>query len=539
MKSPFLLLSIFGMLFSCSTKQKEIIIPQVEIVEPQEKFDSYLIENLNSVLKKNNFSDKNRIEQFYKKNNYKAVWLTDSLNLNVLGDSLYRIINHANYYGLESRDYKFQQLQKIVKQLKEKKTSDILNEDVTLLEIILSDSYMLFGKHLNFGKIENIDSLSTLKRKLFSIDLPNYYANAVAKDSVLERLFDLQPQHKAYEYLQKSLQSYLKQASFSSNEIKVSSFRVDSLNAYNQARKVLELHKYISQNASDSIFINGLKKFQVSHGLTADGVVGRNTAKALSKSPLEYYQNAAVSLERWRWKNRWNSSYIYVNIPSYSLEYFKNDSLLSKHNVVVGSVKNKTLEIYSKLNHLVAYPYWNVPTSISVKEILVKVKKDSSYMKKNNYEIFSNKFKKMNLDSIKWDTIHKKNFHYYIRQKGGVSNSLGLVKFKFYNKYSIYLHDTPTKRHFYLDIRAKSHGCVRVQNALKLTDEILKYDKNIFTLDTVYAYIKKKEEKTMRLTNKLPIYIHYITCVGNKDNELTFYKDIYGYDEKVRKELFD
>ncbi len=539
MKYPLLILLIFSIIYSCSlkTEEEKIIIPEIQ-PQPQEEIHSYLAKNLNEILKENIFFNKDWIENFYQKNNYKAVWVNDSLHLNTLGDSLLNIFNHANYFGLDSKDYKSDDFQKLIKRLKKVKSLDNMYKEVALLELFLSDNYMLFGKHLNFGKIENIDSLTTIERKLFTIDLPKYYATAVEKDSIFDYLFALQPQHEGYKNLQNALQKYIKLAELSKEKINVINYKEDSLKTYKQAKEALINHRYILKRSSDSEFISGLKKFQTDHGLTNDGVVGKNTAMALSISPLEYYQNAAISLERWRWKKAWEPTFIYVNIPAYFIKFYKNDTLQFRSNVVVGTVRNKTPEVYSKLNYLVAYPYWNVPTSISVNEILVKAKKDTSYMERNNYEVFSNKFKRISLDSIKWDTIYKKNFHYYIRQKGGTSNALGLVKFIFNNKYSIYLHDTPTKYYFYRDIRAYSHGCIRVQNALQLADTLLNIDNNLFTLDSVYAYIDKKKEKNMMFNKKLPLYIQYITCTVNANNRLIFYKDIYGYDEKVRKILF-
>ena len=541
MKYPLLILLVFSFIYSCSLKTKEeekiIIIPKIQS-HPQEEIHSYLAKNINEILKENTFFNKDWIEKFYQKNNYKAVWVNDSLHLNTLGDSLLSIFDHANYYGLDSKDYKSGELKKLIKRLKKVNSTDKMYKEATLLELFLSDNYMLFGKHLNFGKIENVDSLTTIKRKLFTVDLPKYYASAFEKDSVIDYLLDLQPQHEGYKNTQNALRVFLKKASLSKKIIKVINYKEDSLKAYKQAKKSLVNHRYILKKSSDSVFINGLKKFQTDHGLTSDGVVGKNTAMALSISPFEYYQNAAISLERWRWKKVWKPTFIYVNIPAYFIKYYKNDTLQFRSNVVVGTVRNKTPEVYGKLNHLVAYPYWNVPTSISVNEILVNAKKDTAYMERNNYEVFSNKFKEISLDSIKWDTIHKKNFHYYIRQRGGTSNALGLVKFIFDNKYSIYLHDTPTKYYFYRDIRAYSHGCIRVQKALQLADTLLISDKNKFTLDSVFAYIDKKEEKKMIFTKKLPLYIQYITCTSDKNNRLIFYKDIYGYDEKVRKILF-
>ena len=186
-----------------------------------------------------------------------------------------------------------------------------------------------------------------------------------------------------------------------------------------------------------------------------------------------------------------------------------------------------------------AYPYWHVPKSISVNEILVKAKKDSSYMKRNNYEVFTKQREKVDTEQINWDNINRNNFNYYIRQKGGSSNALGLVKFIFANKYSIYLHDTPTKYHFQRELRAYSHGCVRVQDALDLADNILKYDDNEYTIDSIYSYVERRIEKKMMIEEKIPVYIQYITCETDQNNTILFYKDIYNKDKNLIKLMFN
>ena len=205
----------------------------------------------------------------------------------------------------------------------------------------------------------------------------------------------------------------------------------------------------------------------------------------------------------------------------------------------MGKIKNKTPEVYSKLSYLVAYPYWHVPKSISVNEILIKAQKDSSYIKRNSYEVFTNQRERVDTESINWEEINRDNFNFYIRQKGGSSNALGLVKFIFANKYSIYLHDTPTKYHFQRELRAYSHGCVRVQDALDVAKHILEYDNNQFTIDSINSYVSKRREKKMMLEKKLPIYIQYITCETDQNNRIIFYHDIYNKDKDLIKIMFN
>ncbi len=124
-------------------------------------------------------------------------------------------------------------------------------------------------------------------------------------------------------------------------------------------------------------------------------------------------------------------------------------------------------------------------------------------------------------------------FRYLIRQKGGGSNSLGLVKFIFPNKHAIYLHDTPSKRLFKSEIRAYSHGCVRVEKAMSLAEHLLTSDQNKYNLDSIYNSIRKRKEKPFKLNKTVPVYIYYFTTSVDENDRLTFYQDIYGIDRKL------
>jgi murein L,D-transpeptidase YcbB/YkuD len=140
---------------------------------------------------------------------------------------------------------------------------------------------------------------------------------------------------------------------------------------------------------------------------------------------------------------------------------------------------------------------------------------------------------------VDWSSVTKNNFNYYIRQQGGGANALGLVKFIFPNKHSIYLHDTPTKYHFDLETRAYSHGCIRVHKAMDLAKFLLEDDENKYTIDSVYKYIDKKKEKHMSLNKKLPIFLYYFTAEADSAGSVKFYDDVYGLDKKLIKELIN
>ena len=534
MKLPLYFIFLIIGIFSC-TKNKSPIKQDPPKRNLAIEFVNDFRQHYNNNITKN---DK-ILDTFYALTTFQPVWINDSLLLNKAGKDFITILANANHYGLEPKQYSIDKIQKIFKDLQESDTTKNRIGFAVLLEKLLTNNYFIFGKHLNYGLIENVDTLTTLPRKEFKINMLDYLLIAQKKDSVINYLLNLQPKHDSYRKLQTGLVKFIKASTLSQEKVKVESFKSDTLKAIVQAKKALVLHNYITNKTTDTIFIRGLRKFQYEHGLKPDGVIGTNTAKALSKSPYEYYQSAAVSLERWRWKTAWEKDFIHVNIPTFNLLISLGDTLKNEHRIVVGSLRNRTPEVYSKLSYIVAYPYWHVPKSISVNEILVNQKRDPEYIPNNNYEIFTKNLEQVSSAVINWDTISSSNFNFYFRQKGGSANALGLVKFIFDNKYSIYLHDTPTKYNFFRELRAYSHGCIRVQNAIEMADDILQYDENIFTVDSIYSYVEKREEKKMMLTKKLPVYIQYIVCDTDEDDTIIFYKDIYKKDEEIIKLLFD
>ncbi len=477
------------------------------------------------------------VKDFYKEINYSTVWINDSIQLNQNGNRLLQQLHQSKNYGLDARLYPLDKLRELSLKLSETEEVEKRYAIASQMDVLLSYFYMVHGKHLNYGILESIEKHTTVPRKLFTINLPNYLKQAYEADSIMERLYDLQPKHNEYHNLQKGLEKYLTTASLSTEKVSVVNFRKDSIKSKAQAKKALILHQYLSEENKDSLFVVALEKFQKEHALKPDGVVGSNTAKALSISPNEYYQRLVVDLERWRWKETFSPTRIYVNIPSYELQLFKNNNLVDKHIVVVGSYRNQTPEMVDSLTYVISYPYWNVPRKISVKEILGKIKRDSTYLSRNGYEIMTKDRQTVDPTSVDWESVNSRNFNYLIRQGGGNSNALGLVKFIFPNKDAIYLHDTPSKHFFKKERRAYSHGCVRVQNALKLAEYLLDEDENKYDIEAVNSSIKKKTEKWIRLNNKVSIYLQYVTTAADNLGNITFYEDVYKLDKPLMKDL--
>ena len=476
-------------------------------------------------------------QEFYKIHDYKPVWLNNEVLLNDRGQELFELLKNARYFGLEPRYYSFTRLDSLLTGLNNEKSLEEKLTKAAALEGLLTEKYFLMGKHLNHGLIKETDTFSSLPRKSFKVNLPEYLKKAQESDSVIPYLLALQPDHFPYKKLQTALERYVRNTKLVREKVAVPSKKTDSLGAISSARKALVIHQYLKDTLSEVRYLEALKEFQKNHGLNPDGVVGVNTAAALSRSPYEEYQSAAVSLERWRWKPVWKKDFVYVNIPSCHLWFVENNVLKSEHRVVVGSKGNNTPEVYSKLDHLVAYPFWHVPRSISVNEILAKAKNNPAYLARNNYEVIVDS-KIVSPETIQWDTINDANFRMRIRQKGGTGNALGLVKFIFNNPYAIYLHDTPSKYHFEREVRTYSHGCIRVKDALLLADKILEFDENIYTLDSINHYVEMRKQKAMPVKKQIAIYIQYVVCEGEDNGRIVFYQDVYRQDVAIKNHMF-
>ena len=279
-----------------------------------------------------------------------------------------------------------------------------------------------------------------------------------------------------------------------------------------------------------------LKNFQKRHGLTETGVLNKNTLAELNTPTSERIRQIMVNLERLRWlPQEIEPECIIVNIPEFKLHVFENNKPISESKVVVGRMATQTSIFRGELSTVVLNPYWGIPNSIAVNEILPKLKKSTSYLSRNRIEVFG-KNGIVNPNTVNWSQ-YQKNLPYTFRQKPGANNSLGKIKFLFPNNYSIYLHDTPAKGLFGETNRAFSHGCIRVQNPKKLAEYILRNDPK-WTIQAIENELKTDIEKKISVKPVIPVYLLYLTAWVDHSVQLNFRKDIYGFDKKLALEIF-
>jgi L,D-transpeptidase YcbB len=216
----------------------------------------------------------------------------------------------------------------------------------------------------------------------------------------------------------------------------------------------------------------------------------------------------------------------------------ENGSVVHETRVIVGKPTNRTPTFSSAISYLIVNPYWNVPTSIVSKEMLPEIRADPyDYFARQGFQVFARvggRFRQVDPSYVDWYSVNPRSVQ--IRQVPGDDNALGRIKFMFPNQHSVYLHDTPSKRLFQRDVRALSHGCVRVENPLDFADALLARaapDWNSKRLEKLYG----GPERRVNLDTPVPVHLVYFTTSVDTDGTLHHFDDIYGYDAAMAAKL--
>ncbi|MPT32902.1 MAG: L,D-transpeptidase [Chryseobacterium sp.] len=246
-------------------------------------------------------------------------------------------------------------------------------------------------------------------------------------------------------------------------------------------------------------------------------------------------EKIVINMERLRWVDTEDTTYILVNIPSYTLEFHQKGTV-SDFKVIIGKPTTKTPVLKSSINYFTTAPDWKVPQSIFVKEMLPKILKNKSYLTDHHYSVYDKQGNEVEITSSKLKEIRQNPYKYSVRQSSGCDNALGAVVFRFENSYGVYLHDTSQKQLFNKDERAFSHGCIRVENAKELASLLLKNDGSENKIPILENAMADYQRKDFVLKQPVPIIITYLTCLI-KDGKPVLYKDIYHFDDSLENKF--
>lgn len=293
----------------------------------------------------------------------------------------------------------------------------------------------------------------------------------------------------------------------------------------------------------DAELVQAVKAFQIQNGLRPDGVVSGETLRLLNVPVADRIDQLIVNMERWRWiPKRFEPDYLLVNIPDYTLHVMEGGKEAFNMRVIVGKALNATPVFSDEMEYVVLAPYWNVPYSIIDKELRPKLAADpQGTLDRLDMEVVKGAGAKavpVDPNTIDWATLTDKTWKYTLRKRPGPKNDLGDVKFIFPNSNDVYLHDTPHDELFSQVKRGFSHGCVRVQEPLKLAEYLLR-KKPGWDMTKIQETIAGGKEQYVSLPEHLPVYLVYFTAWVDDNGNVNFRDDIYGHDRALAKEYFN
>lgn len=295
-----------------------------------------------------------------------------------------------------------------------------------------------------------------------------------------------------------------------------------------------------SPDIFDDELAAAVMRFQSRHGLTADGLVGRASLAALNQPIQNRINQIIVNLERWRWlPESLGERYVIVNIAGFSLDVIEAGESTMQMRVVVGRPYRRTPVFSDTIRYLVLNPSWEVPTRIATQDKLPLIRENPGYLADQGFNVLQGwgaDERSIDPATVDWSTVTASNFPYRLRQGPGPLNALGLVKFMFPNRFSVYLHDTPSRNLFAEDARAFSSGCIRLERPLDLA-ELLLGDNEAFPRTEIDRIIEQGREQTVSLPRPIPVHLLYWTVWVDDTGTLQFRDDIYGRDQPVLQEL--
>jgi L,D-transpeptidase YcbB len=290
----------------------------------------------------------------------------------------------------------------------------------------------------------------------------------------------------------------------------------------------------------DAPLVAAIKGFQDRHGLGADGALGASTYAALTTPMAQRVRQIELTLERWRWIPVFDTPPIIVNIPEFRLFAFNTtaDRVASilQMPVIVGQIypSKRTPIFVGDLRFVIFRPYWDVPRSITLHEMLPQIRAHPDYLERNNFEIVRGESDDATIMSPTPDTIAALAAgELRLRQRPGEDNALGLIKFLFPNAHNVYMHSTPAHRLFLASRRAFSHGCIRVSDPTALAAYVLRNTGETWDSARIDAAMHDTHSLRIELRDPIHVMILYGTAMATEAGPVQFFDDIYGHDRKL------
>ena len=458
------------------------------------------------------------VESFYAARQYAPLW-TDQGALNARGKAAIAHLAGVSSDGLDPSDYPVPAF---------RPGAD--PQAVAEAELKLVDSVITFARHAQMGRVHYSRVAGDILYKETPPDPAAVLANVAKANDVRQALDSYMPQHPAYKALKAKLAEARGQTVEPTPESRPLAIpEGPTLRAGDSDSRVVLLRKRLNladqtSTKYDKQVVEAVKSFQDKAGLETDGSLGPVTLRALNggaakpRGRQDVVNIILANMERWRWApHDLGKAHVVLNVPSFTLKVFNDGKQIWETRVVVGKPETPTPILTETMKYITVNPTWNVPPSIIYNEYLPALQQDPSAMSRMGIRVVQN-----NDGSIR------------MYQPPGDGNALGRIRFNFPNKFLVYQHDTPDKHLFARDVRAYSHGCMRVQDPLKYGEVLLSIvrPKEGYTVDRLRK-MYGPEEREITFPTPIPVHITYETAYVDEAGKLVIRDDIYNRDSKT------
>ena len=469
--------------------------------------------------------------EFYQERGFEPIWVDRSRDARKRLGALFAAFEDSAAHGLPQGLFDARAIRNDIRSIR-------TSADLGVVEGKITRAYLQYAQMIQFGVVRPGAVDEEIKRKRAKIDQRSYLTNLVASDAqaFFQRIY---PQNSEYARLLQEKERLFGIIARGGWGAPVTGGK---LQPGDRGQHVVSLRNrliavgYLKRTLTDRFDADiqrAVQAFQLDHGMAGDGIVGDGTRAELNKSPEDRLAAILVAMERERWTNfERGSRHVLVNLADFSAKIMTNGRIEFQTRSVVGTNKDdqRSPEFSDEMEHMVINPTWNVPRSIAVKEYLPAFQKDPNAHGYLNMLDASGQI--VSRDQVDFATFDEDTFPFDLKQPPSTRNALGLVKFMFPNRHNIYLHDTPSKSLFAREVRAFSHGCIRLQDPFDFGYALLSVQSSD-PKGEFHRALNSGVETVIPLDKHVPVHLIYRTAVTKPTGGMTYRRDIYGRDAKI------
>jgi len=472
---------------------------------------------------------------FYRGQSFDGLWVGSDPQVQERRNALLTALSEAHRHGLPTNRY---DVDRIVADLRAAtSTAEQGRMDVELSRIFLD-----YASDVHSGILDPGQTISAIKREAPVLDEAQLLADFLSTNAPAAFLRDLAPSSPEYVRLMRqklALEEIVLTGGWgpavTSGSLAPGAEGAQVVALRNRLMAMGYMDRSVTRSYDDAV-LRGVQSFQLSHGMTADGVAGPSTLNAINVSAVSRLEQVLVAMERERWMNiPRGDRHIWVNLTDFHANVVDFDRVTFQTRSVIGALGSdrETPEFSDVMTHMVINPSWYVPRSIIVNEYLPALRSNSGAH--GHLQIIDSRGRVVSRGQD-FSRYSASSFPFSMRQPPSPRNALGRVKFMFPNPYNIYLHDTPAQSLFQREVRAFSHGSIRLDDPFELAYHLLA-PQQADPIGFFNGIQQTGSERQVNLDAPIPVHLVYRTAFTNVQGELQFRNDIYGRDNRIWRAL--